>query len=256
MAYNDSVFILCENKLGFYVNSIKNILEGNNIPAELVGVDPESLKALVTPPVVILCTGENENTYNPITLKSIVDLCQTHQSKLILVGAHVDEIASLKQKIPADLVTDEFLRPMDLNIFSKIVSARLKDYRASLKKKHILVVDDSGVMLRSLMSLLEKDFQVSLANSATSAFPQIYKQKPDLILLDYEMPICSGAQFFEMLKAEDETKDIPVFFLTSKSDAETVREVVALKPAGYLLKTVSNSQLLDTLHDYFRKNSR
>lgn len=256
MAYNDSVFIFCENKLGFYVNSIKNVLDANGTPTELVGVDPTSLKALVTPPIVVICTGENEDTFNPFTMSSIVNLCQTHNSRIILICAHADELASLKEKIPAGLVIDEFLRPMDTTLFARIVAARLRDYHHSLEKKNILVVDDSGVMLRSLMTLLEKDFNVSLANSATSAFPQIYKQKPDLILLDYEMPICSGAQFFEMLKAEEATNDIPVFFLTSKSDAETVREVVALKPAGYLLKTESNSQLLDTLHDYFHKHRK
>ncbi len=256
MAYNDSVFIFCENKLGFFVNSVKNVLDTNGIPSELVGVDPASLNGLVTPPIVIICTGENEDTFNPTTLKCIVDICQTHKSKMIIIGAHTDELKTLKSKIPTDLLVAEFLRPLDMFTFTRIVRAKLRDQRSSLSKKHILVVDDSGVMLRSLMALLENDFNVSLANSATSAFPQIYKQKPDLILLDYEMPICSGAQFFEMLKAEEATNDIPVFFLTSKSDAETVREVVALGPAGYLLKTESNSQLLETLHDYFRKHSR
>ena len=70
--------------------------------------------------------------------------------------------------------------------------------------------------------------------------------KPDLILLDYEMPVCSGAQFLEMLHSEPQTKNIPVIFLTSRSDEETVKKVIELGPQGYLLKSQPKEKILES----------
>ncbi|MCQ2749895.1 MAG: response regulator [Clostridia bacterium] len=78
--------------------------------------------------------------------------------------------------------------------------------------------------------------------------------KPDLILLDYEMPVCSGAQFLEMLHSEAQTKDIPVIFLTSRSDEETVRKVLELGPQGYLLKSQSKENIVEAISKFFAKD--
>ena len=67
-------------------------------------------------------------------------------------------------------------------------------------KKRILVVDDSGAMLRSVKGWLEDKYQVVLANSGTMAIKYLAIRKPDLILLDYEMPICDGKQVLEMIR--------------------------------------------------------
>ena len=64
----------------------------------------------------------------------------------------------------------------------------------------------------------------------------IGKKKPDMIFLDYEMPICDGKMTLEMIRGMEESKDIPVVFLTGVSDKEHIAAVLDLKPAGYLLK--------------------
>ena len=61
----------------------------------------------------------------------------------------------------------------------------------------------------------------------------IGKKRPDLILLDYEMPVCDGRQTLEMIRADEELKDIPVIFLTGVNDREHIESVLSLKPAGY-----------------------
>lgn len=78
--------------------------------------------------------------------------------------------------------------------------------------------------------------------------------EPDLILLDYEMPVCSGQQFLEMIRAEVSTSMIPVIFLTAKGDKESVKSVLALKPAGYLLKTMAAEQIVESIDNFFEKN--
>ena len=113
------------------------------------------------------------------------------------------------------------------------------------KKKKILVVDDNGATLRMLKGMLENDFEIMLAASGTKAVAIIGRDKPDLILLDYDMPVCDGKQTLEMIRSEDEMADIPVIFLTSVKDKEHIQAVLSLNPAGYLLKP-PNRHLLVT----------
>lgn len=118
---------------------------------------------------------------------------------------------------------------------------------------HILVVDDNAMVLRNIKSILDGKYTVAVAPSGVHAFLAIGKKKPDLILLDYEMPEMNGKEVFEKLQAEEELKDIPVVFLTSVDSREIVLELLALKPAGYLLKPVDSQLVLDKVHEVIGK---
>ena len=86
------------------------------------------------------------------------------------------------------------------------------------KKKKILVVDDSDVMLQAMKRLLEDTYEVSLAKSGLAAIRSMTLDRPDLVLLDYEMPVCDGKQVLEMIRAEEELASTPVIFLTGRTD--------------------------------------
>ena len=121
------------------------------------------------------------------------------------------------------------------------------------KKKKILVVDDSAVVRQSMMELFGKDYDVSVAQSGLSAIRCLTLDRPDLILLDYEMPVCDGSQVLEMIRAEEDFADIPVFFLTGRVDKESVQKVIALKPAGYLSKTLPPEEIKKGIDGYLNK---
>ena len=104
------------------------------------------------------------------------------------------------------------------------------------QKPKILVVDDSITVRHGMKQLLDADYEVALAESGVAAIRTVTLNRPDLILLDYEMPICDGSQVLEMLRAEKEFADIPVIFLTGRRDRESMIKVMPLKPSGYLLK--------------------
>lgn len=103
-------------------------------------------------------------------------------------------------------------------------------------KKRILVVDDNGPTLCTIKGMLEEKYEVQIAPSGMKAMISIGKNRPDLILLDYEMPVCDGRQTLEMIRADDDLKDIPVIFLTSVNEREHVLSVLELHPQGYILK--------------------
>ena len=123
----------------------------------------------------------------------------------------------------------------------------------SREPMHILVVDDNAMVLRNIKSILEKNYSVAVAPSGVHAFISIGKKVPDLILLDYEMPEMNGKEVLEKLQATKEYADIPVIFLTSMDNREIVMELLALKPAGYILKPADSGMLLERIEDIIGK---
>ena len=70
---------------------------------------------------------------------------------------------------------------------------------------------------------------------------------PDVILLDYEMPDMNGKEVMKKLQSDEELREIPIVFLTSADSKEVVMELLALKPAGYILKPADSQMLLDRI---------
>ncbi len=132
------------------------------------------------------------------------------------------------------------------------ISKYLSQEETSIKKK-ILIVDDSGVVLQAMKELFDKEYEVSLAKSGIAAIRAMTLNKPDLVLLDYEMPVCDGRQVLEMIRAEEELANIPVIFLTGTVDKERIQKILPLKPAGYLLKTARPQEIKSNIDSFFQK---
>jgi len=123
-------------------------------------------------------------------------------------------------------------------------------------RKTILVVDDNPLLLRTMQSMLSKKYRVTFATSGPQAIAAIAKDRPDLILLDYEMPVCDGKMTLQLLRAEEATRDIPVVFLTGLADSDHVMEVLALQPQGYLLKPPSESKIFTTIEQALKESAK
>ncbi|MCH5264908.1 MAG: response regulator [Lachnospiraceae bacterium] len=113
--------------------------------------------------------------------------------------------------------------------------------------KSILLIDDSMIQLRILQGLLQNKYETIMATSGMEGLAIAKRELPDLILLDYDMPIMSGKETFRQLQEQDETKNIPVVFLTGVDGRKKVEEVLIHRPQGYLLKPVQQSRLLETV---------
>lgn len=67
------------------------------------------------------------------------------------------------------------------------------------------------------------------------------------------MPVVDGRQVLEMIRTETEFCDVPVIFLTSKNDRESIMKVMELKPEGYLLKSMEPQQIMQEIDAFFAK---
>lgn len=182
------------------------------------------------------------------------DLAVEKGFPIFLLGYPID-IEGIRGIIGNSAIQEEILRPFDVKDISAHLDEFLKNRSLGIKKK-ILVVDDSGVMLRNIKNLLGDKYQVALANSGAMAVKYLTLDKPDLVLLDYEMPIINGKQVLEIIKSEKDFEGIPVIFLTGKNDRETIMDVMALKPEGYLLKSMTAEAFLNAIDEFFEKRKR
>ncbi len=103
----------------------------------------------------------------------------------------------------------------------------------------ILVVDDTPDNLSVISELLKDTYKVKVANNGERALKSVQGAKPDLILLDIMMPGLSGYDVIRELKADPESRNIPVIFLTAMSAAEDEAKGLELGAADYITKPIS-----------------
>ncbi len=115
--------------------------------------------------------------------------------------------------------------------------------KGKLDRSHILLVDDNAIFLRTLKTILQTEYRVTLAKSGESALKSIERDRPDLVLLDYEMPMMDGREVLKRIREDERTADLKVVFLTGVSDRDHIAQVMKLEPDGYLLKPINNKNL-------------
>ena len=107
----------------------------------------------------------------------------------------------------------------------------------------VVLVDDNMATLNQGKNLLKAFYRVQTIQSPATLFENLENDTPDLILLDVEMPEMNGFEVIKKLKSDVRYKNIPVIFLTSKSDEEHEREGFSLGAVDYIAKPFSGPLL-------------
>ncbi len=117
-------------------------------------------------------------------------------------------------------------------------------------KKKILIVDDV-VSYTKLLSKRLKDYgyETFIANDGYTCIKITKEVKPDLILLDMQMPAGGGLQAFENLKDSYNTSEIPVIFITAYPGEEVIKQAKDLGADGFFSKPLDSLQLLEKIRD-------
>lgn len=113
------------------------------------------------------------------------------------------------------------------------------DANLEFSKPTVLVVDDEPLLRMYLSALLEDVSTVIEAESGEEAIERAETDKPDLILLDVEMPGISGYETCERMKSHDSVKSIPVIFITGREDAEDEERGLVIGGVDYIKKPLS-----------------
>ncbi len=199
--------------------------------------------------LVILFTDDGIKDFAD-TLVYLKDTCSDNDEQIVVIGTK-EEYDVVKGYIPASSIFKLYERPLDMENLITELENYMEDESQQARRRSILIVDDDVAYMSMIMDWLKDKYRVSLANSGMQAITWLAKNKADLILLDYEMPITTGPQVLEMIRSDASTADIPVMFLTGKGDKESIMKVLALKPVGYQLKTIDRNQLRENIANYF-----
>ncbi len=179
-----------------------------------------------------LIFSEIKNFYSSVPV-----VCFGTESELDLVADYLSSIQFQTVDFPVeplDLLTKCSQR---LNItITEILEEKEDVEKKEGWRRTLLFIDDDAQQLRTMRKLLSNRYNVQVATSGAEGIAVIGRAMPDMIFLDYDMPICDGKQTLEMIRNLEGAENIPVVFLTGVSDRDHIEAVLSLKPAGYLLK--------------------
>jgi len=126
--------------------------------------------------------------------------------------------------------------------------------KIKMKWKSILIIDDDEILIRTVRPMLMSNgYSVLTSNTGEEGLRVAKAQKPDLILLDVIMPGMKGRDVCQALKESDDTKNIPVVFLTAKDSQEDIDAELAAGGEAHLTKPVNREGMLSTIQTIIDK---
>ncbi len=117
--------------------------------------------------------------------------------------------------------------------------------QATSDRQKVLIVDDVTKNIQLVANFLKQaGYDINFAIRGKTAIKHIKKEKFDLILLDIMMPEMDGFEVCKKLKSEEDTKDIPIIFLTAKTDIESITKAFEIGGVDYITKPFNKTELL------------
>ncbi|MBQ9483754.1 MAG: response regulator [Ruminiclostridium sp.] len=245
-----SSILIISSGAAFMTDALKTSLvkTGMNVTGAEPYVDSVE-KQRETADIILFFAGEFVYKTSDI-LVYLKDICEADEKPLCVIG-YEKELDVVRGVIPKHLIKHEFTRPFNVKILTAELGKLAEKNEEFKKGRHILLVDDDVTFLRMMQDWLAMKYRITSVKSGMQAITYIATHTPDLILLDYEMPITPGSQIMEMIRSEPNSARIPVIFLTGKDDRETVMKVMHLKPDGYLLKSMTHEEIVTAIDNFF-----
>ncbi|MCL2763854.1 MAG: response regulator [Treponema sp.] len=123
-------------------------------------------------------------------------------------------------------------------------------------RKKIIYVDDVNYSLMTVKTRLSDHYEVYPADSVLKMYEFLENIKPDLILLDVNMPDIDGYEAIKSLKADERYINIPVIFLTGNSDRESVVKGLSLGAVDYVIKPFTTVKLVESIENHLNPPKR
>ena len=245
----DKILVISRGS-GFMVDALDNNLRKAKFMTDFAEPVVKSIDAGRQDCDIILLLADDYVYNSAEALVYLKDITSDDDIPLCVIG-YDQEIAEIKKYIPEDRISRVFKRPFDAKYIADELKAVAEVASENRLGKRILLVDDDPTFLKMLQGWLTDKYRITAVKSGMQAITYIANHTPDLILLDYDMPITPGPQVMEMIRSEFSSSEIPIIFLTGRSDRESIMKVMKLKPQGYLLKTMNRDDIVTAIDNYF-----
>ncbi|MCL2231359.1 MAG: response regulator, partial [Treponema sp.] len=128
------------------------------------------------------------------------------------------------------------------NQFNPKTKAKMSSGRVSATPS-ILVIDDIASMLRTIHHALHDKYEVSLLSKSEVVLDFLHNNKPDLILMDYLMPVINGFELIGSIRALPDYKDIPIIIISTEGTFRNVNEAIKLGASDFIVKPFDPKEL-------------
>ncbi|MBQ3514341.1 MAG: response regulator [Lachnospiraceae bacterium] len=184
------------------------------------------------------------------TLEQIRKVKDCSQIPVILVTGHRDRYASLNTSILG--IEGYLIKPVSKEVLNRKISEVYQKNTQTSHRKTILIIDDDMTYLRQLNSMLKDSYHVIMINSGKLALNYLVAHTPDLMLLDYQMPQCNGADFMREIQEKHPDKQVPVILLTGTLTQEIISGFDTYVPVACLQKPVNKETLFEHIENVFK----
>ena len=218
MLNDNNQFMIVMEEQSYLAQAFIEAFEKQKFKVQIINIAAASaITSSEQPCGYLICTSPSL-LKKAVIIKAIVDQAVQEKTPVFIMG-NVDELEVLWETLSPQMLKDVFTRPINLGEVVENIHQQIEEFYAA-KKRTILAVDDSGIILRKIKSLLEDSYEVILVNSGAMAIKYLTLNRPDLILLDYEMPGENGPEVLTKIRENEALRNIPVVFLTGITEKE------------------------------------
>ena len=179
------------------------------------------------------------------TLEYLRNLKECINVPVILVSGKHDKATVANSVL---LGVDGYLiKPVDKETLQKKVMEVYQKKTQVINHKIVLAIDDDITYLKHIENLLHASYNVVMINSAKLALNYLIKHIPDVILLDYQMPLYNGASLINMIRQNAACHETPVIILSGTLDKHALKECYPFHPFACLAKPVTKETLTETI---------
>lgn len=232
-------------KIGKNLYAVKYLGNMLNVPGDQEFVDEND-----TRPIIL---AREETGITSVVVDELID---THDLVMKSMGHYVKKIRGVSgaailgdgSLIPL-LDLPELLRvPMQSIMSSYVPDQGEEASMGATSVPHIMVVDDSLSVRKSLSLLLEEaGFNTLLAKDGLEAIEVMNQTRPNVMLVDMEMPRMNGLELTAHVRANQATQNLPIFMITSRTTEKHREQAKSAGVSAYLTKPYQDTELLDLI---------
>jgi len=141
---------------------------------------------------------------------------------------------------------DYILKPFETTSLIECIEKHVNESRIEREdntKPRILAVDDVVSILKTIKAALHANYKVHTINKPESVLDFLKLRKPDLILLDYLMPVYNGFELIPMIRELPEYEETPIIMLTSEGTVFNIKEAISLGACDFIVKPFKENEL-------------
>ncbi|MEL7420049.1 MAG: response regulator [Cyanobacteria bacterium J06555_3] len=150
-------------------------------------------------------------------------------------------------------VSSFLLNPVTASTIWQTTSQSIEQHQKAIAS--ILIVDDDDIFLNTIRSVLEPwGMKLTTLESPSDFWQMLQLTKPDLVILDVEMPEINGIELCQILRSDPNWQELPVLFLTARQDAKTIQQIFEIGGDDYISKPIVGAELVARINNRLERS--